>query len=158
MIYYCVSNSLWALDPQGNVKWKITTPEAPPVPGDELANSSPIIGPDGTIYAVLGSTLYAVASGTNGPANSPWPMYRGNAQHTGRIQKPVLSHPKKRSDANLQFELCGDVGQAVTVQASTNLNTWTSLTSLVTTAVDTPVVDLTASNSPAKFYRAKLGP
>ena len=47
--------------------------------------SSPAIGPDGTVY--VGSTdkkLYAIATDSKGLADSPWPMFGQNPQHTGR--------------------------------------------------------------------------
>jgi hypothetical protein len=41
-----------------------------PPPGSYYnAATSPIIGPDGTISAALGTILYEIASATNGPAN-----------------------------------------------------------------------------------------
>ena len=50
--------------------------------------SSPAIGSDGTVY--VGSTdnkLYAIKTDSKGPAKSPWPMFRQNAQRTGRVMK-----------------------------------------------------------------------
>jgi hypothetical protein len=65
--------------------------------------TSPIIGPDGTIY--VATKLFAIASGTNGSANSRWPMYQQNARHTRKVEKPVLKQPQKRSDAKFEFQL-----------------------------------------------------
>ena len=51
-----------------------------------FVDSSPAIGSDGTVY--VGSTdkkLYAIATGSKGPAKSPWPMRGQNARHTGRV-------------------------------------------------------------------------
>ena len=111
----------------------------------------------------MNDTLYAIATGTNGPANSPWPMYRHDAQHTGRAQKsaaqsPSLKQPQKRSDANFQFQLYGQLGQSYTVETSTNLGEWSSLTSFVATTVPMDVVDLNASNYAARFYRTSSPP
>ena len=156
-IYYCISNSVWALNSRGEVQWRISEP-GDPGPGGDFAFLSPVIGPDGTLYAALGSTLYAIATGTNGPADSPWPMYRGNARHTGRVEKPALSQPKKRADANLEFQLFPhQLGLTYDIQNSTNLATWTSLTSIVAQAFPVDIVDLTATNSTMKFYRAVSG-
>ena len=152
-IYYCVSNNIWCINPQGQVQWSIGGSPLPN-PAADIASTSPVIGPDGTLYAALGSTLYAVATGTNGPADSPWPMYRGNVRHTGKIEKPSLKRPKKRADANFEFQLHAQLGQTNVIETTTNLNTWTSLTSIVVTTVPQPVVDLTASNHPARFYRS----
>jgi outer membrane protein assembly factor BamB len=63
----------------GTMSWSFRT--------GNYVSSSPAIGPDGTVY--VGSddgNLYALAgSSTGGPQpGSPWPMFGGNAQHTGR--------------------------------------------------------------------------
>ena len=48
-------------------------------------DSSPAIGSDGTVYVGSGDKkLYAIKTDSKGPAKSPWPMFRGNPQHTGR--------------------------------------------------------------------------
>jgi len=157
-LYYCVSNTVWALTGQGEVQWAITSPETPPQNTD-FANSSPVIGPDGTIYAAVGTILYAIASGTNGPANSPWPMYQQNARHSGKVEKPLLKQPQKRSDANFQFQLFPQqLGLAYSIEMSTNLSTWTSLTTIVAATLPTDVTDLTATNAPFRFYRALSPP
>ncbi len=49
---------------------------------------SPAVGNDGTVYFTDGGYLYAL-TGTNGLptlAKSPWPMWRANPQHTGRVK------------------------------------------------------------------------
>jgi hypothetical protein len=81
-------------------------------------------------------------------------VYRQNARHTGKVEKPALKSPQRRSDANFQFELYGQLGQTNVIETTTNLNTWTSLTSIVVTTVPMDVVDLSASNSPSRFYRS----
>jgi len=143
---------MWALSSQGQVRWVVTASVSPP-PGIYFAITSPAIGADGTVYVALGGTLYAVASGTNGPANSPWPMYRQNPRHTGKVEKPSLQQPKKRADANFQFQIYGQIDQTQTVQTSTDLISWTALTNVVVTNVPMDVVDLTASNFTSRFYR-----
>jgi len=46
------------------------------------------------------------------------------------------------------------LGLTYTIESSTHLNFWTALTRFVATNVPMDVVDLTASNLPARFYRA----
>ena len=66
------------LNPDGSTRWKST-----------LGWSYCInIGPDGTIYYGLSTTLYALKSGSQGLANSSWPKFRGDAQNTGRVNIP----------------------------------------------------------------------
>jgi len=81
-------------------------------------------------------------------------MYRGNYRHTGKIEKPAVQQPKKRADANFEFQLYAQLGQTNVIETTTNLSNWTSLTSVVVTTVPQPVVDLTASNHPARYYRS----
>jgi outer membrane protein assembly factor BamB len=148
--YYCVSNALLAVGPEGGVRWVFKS-------GYDVSyyvtSTSPAIGPDGTIYAAFGSKLFALA-GTNGLGNAPWPMYHQNARHTGKVERPSLKAPQKRTDGNVGVEVYAQLGDPFTLQASTNLNTWTSLTSFVATTVPMDVVDWSATNFPLRFYRA----
>jgi hypothetical protein len=146
VIYYAAFSSLFAVSPDGNVKWTFTTGDG------AYAYTSPTIGPDGTIYIGFGSKLYAICN-TNKLADSPWPMYRQNARHTGKIEKPSLQQPKKRADANFEFQLYAQIDQTQTVQTSTDLVAWAPLTNVVVTNVPMDVVDLCASNFPTRFYR-----
>jgi outer membrane protein assembly factor BamB len=151
-IFYCVSNAVFAVTPQGVVQWVFESDYPPDQSAGEVI-TSPIIGPGGAIYTAVYQTLYAIAN-TNGPAHSLWPMFNQNARHTGKIERPSLNHPQKRSDGGFQFQLQGELGQGYTVLGSTNLNTWTSLTSLVVTSVPMDMTDFTATNFPVRFYRA----
>ncbi len=68
--------NLYSLDKNGNVLWKFQT-------YGEI-ETSPVIDQNGIIY--FGSDddyLYAIYGTSQGLANSNWPMYRGNARHTG---------------------------------------------------------------------------
>jgi outer membrane protein assembly factor BamB len=70
-------NSLYAINPNGTLKWSYQT-------GDNVF-SSPAIGADGTIY--VGSKdyyLYAI-QGLGPLANTPWPMFHHDLRHTGRV-------------------------------------------------------------------------
>ena len=80
--------NLYAINPDGSKKWAFKT-------GAEVT-SSPAIGSDGTIY--IGSedyNLYAINSHSRGPANSVWPMYRGNQWRNGNRSTPpeIITHP-----------------------------------------------------------------
>jgi hypothetical protein len=150
-IYSLAYSVLYAISPGGTVQWSIPLI---PDPSDQFATSytSPTIAPDGTIYVTSANRLYAFA-GTNGLADSPWPMYRQNARHTGKIERPFLQQPRKLTDASLEFELYAQVGGTQTVQASTDLLNWSFLTNASVTNVPIDVVDLSASNFPSRFYR-----
>ena len=81
-------------------------------------------------------------------------MYRQNARHTGKVEKPSIQQPQKRSDANFQFQLYAQLGQTQMIQTSTDLAAWISLTNVAITNVPMDVVDLSASNFPSRFYRS----
>ncbi len=82
LVYSAVAwGNLAAFDAQGQIAWS-----------DFLGNgiiphSSPAIGADGVIIFSDGRYLYACAPTNAAPlARSPWPMFRANARHTGRVQ------------------------------------------------------------------------
>jgi hypothetical protein len=146
MIYYAVSNSLYAVTSGGAVAWTFST-------GDNSNSlTSPAIGPDGTIYVTFGSTLYALY-GTNKLADSAWPMYRQNARHTGKIEKASVQQPKKRAEGGFQLQVMSQIDQSFTVQTSTNLVNWLDFTNMICTNVPMDVIDPSPPVA-AKFYRA----
>lgn len=75
-IYYGTSGGyLMARTLDGEQKWRIKTKG--PIIG------APILGPDGTIYyTCVGGYVYAAQASK--PANTPWPLFHHDAQHTGR--------------------------------------------------------------------------
>jgi hypothetical protein len=150
-IYYPAYCVFYAISAEGSVQW------ACPLlfdPGDIFGTShtSPTIVPDGTIYVTSANRLYAFA-GTHKLADSPWPMYRQNPRHTGKIEKPSLQQLKRRPDANIEFQLYAQINQNQTVQASTDLVSWTEVANVMVTNVPMTVVDLSATNFPSRFYR-----
>lgn len=66
----------------GTEVWSISSD----VSGWEYGSSTPVaIGPDGTVYVILHPAyLYALATTSSGPGNTPWPMYQGTAGRVGR--------------------------------------------------------------------------
>jgi hypothetical protein len=72
--------SLFAIAPDDHTLWRAN------LDGHNVT-ASPTIGPDGIVYVCAGNRLYAIRPPGDllPPVNSPWPMFRGNAQHTGRV-------------------------------------------------------------------------
>jgi hypothetical protein len=147
-LYYTASNSIIALSSDGNVKWSIYDNGMPEVQG-----TSPVIGPDGTIYATLGWGLYAIA-GTNSLANSSWPMAGHDPRHTGSAERPYFKNLRTQPDGTFALSFYGHLGRNYSVQTSTDLTTWTPLTNFPVTNIPMDVFDPSATNSPTHFYRA----
>ena len=78
IIFGCNDNLLRGVGPDGTIRWAFGTRGS--------VRSSPVIAPDGTIY--FGSDdgyLYAI-EGHSPLADSPWPMFHHDPQHTGRAR------------------------------------------------------------------------
>ena len=85
------AGTLYALDSEGNLLWTFETV------GEIL--SSPTLSRDRTLYfTTMGpcnrdrreceGRVYALQTNSPGLAASPWPMYRGDPQHSGRVKLP----------------------------------------------------------------------
>jgi PQQ-like domain len=83
----------------GTKKWEFLT--------EGLVYSSPAIGSDGTVYVGSGDNkVYAIASSSEGLAESPWPKSHANNKHTGEIASgfaPLLIIYYSESGLNLIF-------------------------------------------------------
>jgi large repetitive protein len=80
--YTSGSAYLCAVRPDGSIKWQYETGSS--------SSTSPVIGPDGTLYMnnYFDGYLYAINTDSSGPAPSPWPMDRHDYQHTARFKTP----------------------------------------------------------------------
>jgi len=67
-----------ALTGDGDTKWTLK------VDGSFTGPGGLRLGPDGTLYLATNGRVTAIATGSSGPADSPWPQFRGNARGTGR--------------------------------------------------------------------------
>jgi hypothetical protein len=57
-----------------------------------------------------------------------------------------------------QFTVVGQSNRTYAVEFSTNLSTWTNLTSVTLTNTTSTVTDATATNSKTRFYRLRASP
>ncbi|MSU57789.1 MAG: cell surface protein [Pedosphaera sp.] len=78
---YCAAEDhrFWKVAPDGQWKWLVWL--------DGSCKSSPVFGADGTAYLVnYNGQLFGIRNVTT-LADTPWPMFRADAQHTGRVRK-----------------------------------------------------------------------
>lgn len=142
------SGNFYSFTPDGTTNWFMDI--------GSTIESSPAIADDGTIYVGVGSTLVAIAGGSP-PAESPWPMYRHDARHSGRASgdrpaRPSLTARKIAGSPKMSAELDGEAGRAYTVLTSSNLQQWTSHTNLLG-STNRHAFEIGATNA-SGFFRA----
>ncbi len=83
-IYCAALDGFYVYNTSGTLLWSYQTTEggANPVP----FTGSPVIAPDGTVYTFTDTRLYAFWGLYPPEPNSPWPMWRHDAQRTGRAR------------------------------------------------------------------------
>jgi outer membrane protein assembly factor BamB len=80
IVYAASVDSLWAVDSAGRTRWAFSVDSAgTPQP----FIGAPAIAPDGTVYSFTSTHVYAFYGPTPPEPNSPWPMWRHDAQRTG---------------------------------------------------------------------------
>ena len=84
-----LDKNLYAINPDGSKKWAFETGLSEDRAWGVF--SSPAIGSDGTIYVgSADSNLYAIKTSSSGPANSIWPMFRGDQFRDGNSSAPPM--------------------------------------------------------------------
>jgi hypothetical protein len=79
-IYAAGRGAFYAYDAAGTLLWSYVADSA----GTWQAfTGAPAIGPDGTVYTWTGTDVYAFWGSAPPEPNSPWPMWRHDAQRTG---------------------------------------------------------------------------
>jgi outer membrane protein assembly factor BamB len=81
-------NNLYAINPQGKLKWMFQMPSS----GASIASST-CIGGDGVLYAGLGDKLCSFNVAAKWPAKSSWHMYGANPQHTSQANLQTATLP-----------------------------------------------------------------
>jgi len=146
-------NSVWliATDQSAGIKWRFEA--------GEPIRTPPTIGTNGVVY--VGSDdhkLYAVA-GSVGSGAAPWPMYRGNAQHTGAAPPPVSNTLSLGVSVYAGVEVSGVVGRTYRIESQDTLSTaWSPVATVTLDRTPYLFFDLGSPNATKRFYRAILLP
>jgi len=80
VVYAAGIDDFWAVSTAGEVLWKYRADSAGV---KQSFIGSPAIAPDGTVYTFTGTHVYAFWGAGPPEPNSPWPMWRHDAQRTG---------------------------------------------------------------------------
>ena len=149
---YAGIRTIFAINPDGTQKWKFGNPTFT----TGYVFSPPAIGSNGTLY--IGSydhNLYAIKTSSTGPADSPWPMFGRNAQHTGRLDPKAPTIKITQTKPTLITISFKDLsGKPYALQSSADLLNWQSLDNDIS---QTDEVELAVEPEEEKtFYRIKL--
>jgi hypothetical protein len=135
-----------AFDHSGAIRWGL------PLYSQGIVFSSPVIGPDGTIYITAGAWLFAIY-GDSPPQQAPWAMFRREPTHAARAPQRALGKPTHFADGSFGITLGTETGLTYRVQASVDLANWSNLATFVATDFTTQFIDSTATNFSTRFYR-----
>jgi hypothetical protein len=118
--------------------------------------SAVTIGPKGNIYfAMAGGTLVALR-GSAPLANSPWPMYRRDPRHSGRIGGIAISPPRIQSFTTSNYQaritFTTEWGRRYRLESSGDLANWNTVATMVTNTESATVSD-TNWSAGNRFYR-----
>jgi outer membrane protein assembly factor BamB len=83
IIYVAGKGAFSAYDTAGTLRWEHAVDSAG-VPQPFLG--APAIAPDGTVYSYTSTHVYAFWASARPEPNSPWPMWRHDAQRTGWVR------------------------------------------------------------------------
>ncbi len=77
---------MFAINPDGTEKWVFE--------GAVKGDLPPVIAPEGTIYAgSKDGQLFAINGSNGGLADTSWPMYKHDPQHTGNSNSSEINFP-----------------------------------------------------------------
>ncbi len=141
---------LYAINPDGSYKWSFET-------GGEISDI-PTIAADGTVYiGPQDGKIYAI-KGDAVSDTSPWPMFGRDLRHSGRVTcpngVPCFDTQSMLTNGAFDMVLIGKAGTNYGFDVSTNLTDWSRLTNRISANGAIRLVDDTAANYPARFYRA----
>lgn len=117
---YCITEAgrLHAVSADGMSLWEFDA--------GGTVHTSPVIGTNGVIYFGTDNGKLIAIQGSAPPARSPWPMYRHDAQHTGRTFQNGLRAETPGLPAQLQLRLSVEPDIPYLVEYSSDLVHWQS--------------------------------
>jgi outer membrane protein assembly factor BamB len=154
-VYVGSGQKLYALNGEtGDKLWNFNA--------EDVIQTSPVISRNGTLYfGAAHGKVFALATSSTGPADSPWPMFGANAQRTGRVQSQKTHEPIELKELGttaipFSFTFTTTDGGTYEVQASHNLKKWGKLQEVKATSAETEFIDLREALFQRQYYRVKL--
>lgn len=141
-------SAVYAIHPNGATNWIC------PISTQRI--QSPSIGSDGTVYVGSDNGFFAI-QGSAPLARSPWPKLAQNVRNTGRDASPRLRAPSYSAEC-VTVEVLADPRCSCTVQVSSNLIQWASLTNFVAETNRTRFTESPSAAAAQRFYRVISSP
>jgi len=142
--YVTAGNVLHEFKPNGSNGWQFVTGGS-----GNFGSSSPTIGSDGTIYVGSLNDFFYAVNNTNLLASSSWPKYGRDVKNSSRALQITVAMSQGRD-----LLISAEIGLNYRVETSSNLQTWTAITNLVSTNSIMRFRDPSATNYSHRFYRA----
>ena len=155
--YVVWGTSLAAFSPPAGQFWQLWQFNSP----YGFARSGPALTAEGILYCGSGGGQLFAFQAFCGLANTSWPLSCGNPKRNGRIYqatapvRPVLQPLRLLNNRGYQLILRSEFAAHYAVETSSDLNAWATWTNIFQMNYITHLTDSDATNSAAKFYRAK---
>jgi hypothetical protein len=128
--------------------------------GNQISGTVPDFTGFKSVSVNIEDNYLTISAGSQSLANINAMIAAGNTvAYSPQNPQPALGGTRLLAGGGAQMTLTCLSGQTYTMQASTNLTTWTSLTNLTLMSTNSvKFVDPSASNDHHRFYRAIVTP
>jgi sugar lactone lactonase YvrE len=146
---------LAAYDRNGAPQWQVHTYSNVAGTQDTLT-PAPVIGEDGTIYAVGVTNLFAIR-GRTGLAKGGWPAQRLDARQSASLAGPALALTGfwRTADSGWQLQWTAERGRLYFLEQSQDLREWTPAAELLCTNAISSTMLPTDPGRPHQYFRLR---
>src|SRR5439155_3681437 len=154
MIYFSGDLSLFAFDSHGVKQWEFVSDQYGVAGG---ITSIPNLIHPGIIYVGSGNGKFYAIKASDGLAESAWPISRRDnlqrARATGTVVRTLNSLAATASGSSLKLAANLDPDRSYRLEASDDLQTWTTVTNLSSASGVSVLSDAIRSDTRQRFYR-----
>jgi outer membrane protein assembly factor BamB len=154
MIYFSGDLSLFAFDSHGAKQWEFVSDQYGVAGG---ITSIPNLVHPGIIYVGSGNGKFYAIKASDGLAESAWPASRRDslqrAHATGNVVRILNSLALTASGSSLNLTASVEPERSFRLEASADLQTWTTITNISSASGETMLSDIIRSDVRQRFYR-----
>ncbi len=154
MIYFSGDLSLFAFDSHGVKQWEFVSDQYGVAGG---ITSIPNLIHPGIIYVGSGNGKFYAIKASAGLAESAWPVSRRDglqrARATGNVVRTLNALAATTSGSSLKLAANIDPDRSYRLEASADLQSWTTVTNLSSASGESVLSDIIRSDARQRFYR-----